>query len=489
MTAKIEFGDFQTPLSLANKCTNLLSSIFTPKCVIEPTCGLGSFLEASHNTWNKALLYGYEINKQYIDEFNERCHSFSPKAEIVHADFFSLDLKKVCNICENPLVIGNPPWVTNAQLGLLNSDNLPQKSNIKGLSGFDALSGKSNFDISEWMILKICEELKLTKGILAMLCKTNVARNVFLHNHNSGFKNVNYKIFKIDSKKEFNVSVDACFFIIDFYHGGDESRCDIYNDLDFDSFINTIGISDNKIIANIDSYINTKTLVSGTSQIIWRSGIKHDISKVMELKKVNDYLINGFDEKVDVEDNYLFPLLKSSDLANNRLIPNKFVIVTQKKVGEDTSSLMKDAPKLWKYLYSYCEELDGRKSSIYRNQPRFAIFGVGEYSFKPYKIAISGLYKKINFCLLSPFNNKTIMVDDTCYSLGFDDIDEAKKYLNILNSELVIKYISSLIFWDAKRPINSDILKSIDFVKAEKYYKNMFFNKDYNTEKYSITNN
>lgn len=476
MTVKIEFGDFQTPLSLAQKCTIIINNIYSPKCIIEPTCGLGTFVEASYNMWgNKSIIYGYEINNNYIENFKKRCPDIYKNSKIEQADFFHLDFNEVCNSYENPLVIGNPPWVTNSQLGLLNSNNLPKKSNIKGLTGFEALSGKSNFDISEWMLIKLSEVLVLKKGILAMLCKTHVARNVFLHNYNSNITNADYKIFKIDSKKEFGVAVDACFFVIDFYHGGDEARCGVYDDLNLESYNNTIGISDNKIIADIDSYLNTKTLVSGSSPIIWRSGIKHDISKIMELKQDNDKLINGFNEIVDVEDNYLFPLLKSSDLANNRLIPNKYVIVTQRKIGEDTSLLMKDAPKLWKYLYSYRDEFDGRKSSIYRSQPRFSIFGIGDYSFKAYKIAISGLYKKINFCLLSPYNNKPIMVDDTCYLLSFDKLEDAQKHFNILTSELVTKYMTSLIFWDAKRPINSDILKSIDFIKAEKYYDNKIY--------------
>ena len=33
--------------------------------------------------------------------------------------------------------------------------------------------------------------------------------------------------------------------------------------------------------------------------------------------------------------------------------------------------------------------LDNRKSSIYNKRPRFSIFGIGDYSFSKWKVAIS----------------------------------------------------------------------------------------------------
>lgn len=466
---KIEFGDFQTPLRLAERCVALIAGFFQPKCVIEPTCGFGNFIEASYNLWGGQLpIFGYEIHGEYIDQLRERRPDIYEKSSIVQADFFALNLQDILSGHESPLIVGNPPWVTNSQLGHLNSQNLPQKSNFKGYTGFEALSGKSNFDISEWMLIQMSEIVAAKNGVLAMLCKTQVARNVFLHNSRSNIKNAEYKMFLIDSKKEFGVSVEACFFVIDFHKGGTGSRCDIFTDLDLGAYSRTIGIADNRIVANLEKYLATREQVAGESTIIWRSGIKHDAASIMELKVAGDRFINGLNQEVDIEEEHLFPLLKSSDLANNRLEPLRYMIVPQMKVGENTNILAEKAPKLWAYLNSNAGLLDKRRSSIYTKQPRFSIFGIGEYSFKPFKIGISGLYKRVNFCLLAPHNGKPIVLDDTCYLLGFDNLDETKRILNILNSKLVQDYIESLIFWDAKRPINSDILKSIDLLKAGK---------------------
>ena len=47
---RIEFGDFQTPNNLANQVIELLSKEFpVADIVIEPTCGLGNFIEEAQN--------------------------------------------------------------------------------------------------------------------------------------------------------------------------------------------------------------------------------------------------------------------------------------------------------------------------------------------------------------------------------------------------------------------------------------------------------
>ena len=49
------------------------------------------------------------------------------------------------------------------------------------------------------------------------------------------------------------------------------------------------------------------------------------------------------------------------------------------------------APRLWSYLQAHAGSFTNRKSSIYRGQPPFALFGIGPYSFAPFKVAIGGL--------------------------------------------------------------------------------------------------
>lgn len=51
---KIEFGDFQTPIDLAETITQKLASLgVKPDIVVEPSCGIGNFLLASSKTFER----------------------------------------------------------------------------------------------------------------------------------------------------------------------------------------------------------------------------------------------------------------------------------------------------------------------------------------------------------------------------------------------------------------------------------------------------
>ena len=99
----------------------------------------------------------------------------------------------------------------------------------------------------------------------------------------------------------------------------------------------------------------------------------------MELKRdEKNTLRNKLEEKVEIESDFLFPLLKCSDLANGRTEPKRFVLVTQTRVGEDTSRISAIAPLTWNYLYSHRKLFEARKSSIYPARIPFALFGIGD---------------------------------------------------------------------------------------------------------------
>jgi ATP:corrinoid adenosyltransferase len=92
----------------------------------------------------------------------------------------------------------------------------------------------------------------------------------------------------------------------------------------------------------------------------------------------------------------------------------------------------------------------------------YSIFGVGDYSFKPYKVAISGLYKQTKFTLVKP-NGTVLLLDDTCYFIGFDTLEEAQTVQTSLNRPEIQKFIESFMFTDAKRAITKELLMRIDF--------------------------
>ena len=475
----VEFGDFQTPNSLTKFMLDILvERKISPTIIIEPTCGVGGILLAAHKKFSPKKTVGIEINKKYTDQISLEISPYD-NIEIINGDIF--DSSKIIETKINnegiSLFIGNPPWVTNSGVAAIDGTNVPVKENLKDLRGIDAITGKSNFDISEYILLKLIERFNETKCVFAFLCKTIVARNLLKWTWDNNIPYKYSEIFPIDSKKYFNAAVDACFFIIDFTEKNGVKECKVYDSIETRNFISTHGFYKKKIIVDINQFISHNYF--GKSEYIWRNGIKHDCSKVMELDENAGVLFNGYGEIVDIECDLLYSLLKSSDLAKAVITFRKKVIVTQTKVGEQTIGIKQFYPKTWSYLSKYKTELDSRKSSIYKNKPSFSIFSIGDYSFRPYKIAISGLYKKINFQIIEPVNGKPVMVDDTCNFISFDTEAEAQLIFGLLTSSEVTTFLNATIFWDSKRPITTEVLNSIDLRKVaatlglEEHYKKL----------------
>lgn len=469
---KIEFGDFQTPRELAREATDFIKTVFpAPEIIIEPTCGKGSFLRAGINIWGKKAKYwGFDINENYIEHVQKRITN-DVEISLNTEDFFSKHWEMFFRQfkSKNILIIGNPPWITNSKLGRLESRNLPKKNNFQQLSGFSAKTGKANFDIAEWILITLIESLRTNTACVAMLCKTMTARKVlqYLWKNNENINDSSLHL--IDAKSHFNAAVDACLFVTHLKKRQCEKTAKVYSRLDSKSFISKIGISGNELVANIEVYQQTQNF-DGIEYYKWRSGIKHDASKVMELTKDKQGYQNAYGEILNLEDHSIYPLLKSSDIANSRLQPRKYVIVTQKSTGEGTDEIANHSPNTWEYLNKYAQVLDRRKSIIYKKRPRFSVFGVGKYSFSSWKVAISAFYKKIHFSVIGNIAGKPIMLDDTCYFIACDSKKEADFIAKLLNSEASQQFFSALIFFDAKRPIKTEILGRIDLKKVAEYY-------------------
>jgi hypothetical protein len=163
-----------------------------------------------------------------------------------------------------------------------------------------------------------------------------------------------------------------------------------------------------------------------------------------------------------LEPDCLFPLLKCSDLANGRTRPERWLLLTQRRVGEDTNDIARVAPKTWRYLNRHHALFKARKSSIYRQRADFSVFGVGDYAFAPWKVAVSGLHRNPVFVLLGLHEGKPLLLDDTCYFLSFDNKAEAETVANILNSAPCREFLSALLFEDSKRPVTVELLQRLN---------------------------
>lgn len=469
-----EFGDFQTPPELVDQVIRCLWSngkVWTR--VLEPTCGVGNFIRGVLDSPRlPEEVLAFELQNGYAGAARLLvAETPSPRVIIQEANVFDIDFGKDLRWEKKGalLVLGNPPWVTNSMLGSLRSDNVPRKTNLKGLRGMDARTGESNFDIAEYIWLKLIRELEKESPCIALLCKTSVARNVLKFCYDSQLPIANSFIRKIDAQRWFGASVDACLFGVEVGVAAACYETRVYEDLIAQEPTSVIGFARKQIVADMQAY-NRSGFLDGVCPFNWRQGVKHDAATVMELVLDDEgKWRNKLGEEVAVEAEYVYPLLKSTDLFNGAVNPIKrAVIVPQKSLGENTSQLERFAPQLWAYLNKYDEVFARRKSSIYRNQPRFSIFGIGDYSFAPYKVAISGLHKTPKFRAVGASNERPVMLDDTSYFIPCDSPEQAVILTALLNSSICTEFLSCVMFADAKRPVTKKLLQRIDLQSAFK---------------------
>jgi hypothetical protein len=458
----VEFGDFQTPITLANQVLKIARDRIQhkPKSIFEPTCGVGNILFAALETFpNVSQARGFEINPAYVLEARNR----SSKLQVTQADFFTVNLEDVFVQLEQPvLIVGNPPWVTNAAITASGGTNLPSKQTQQGFNGLEAMTGKSNFDLSEAILQRLLDQISRTKNTLAMIVKTAVARKLLQYASRQRLGICNAAMYAIDAKREFGAAVDACVFYCDGTTETPDYTTQIFQDLNAKHPSHSIGFEGSQLIADTHAHARAKEFI-GPSPIEWRSGIKHDAAKVMELWTNGDHLENGLGERVDLETTHLFPMFKSSDLGNSRTNLNRaFMLVPQRFIGESTHMLEQAVPKTWAYLNANRDALEARGSSIYKNNPPFSIFGVGEYSFGNWKVAISGMYKTAQFSLIGPIAETPVVFDDTCYFLPCNSEAQARVIHAILNSSQTQDVLRAIVFWDEKRPITKERLNQIN---------------------------
>lgn len=463
MSGKREYGDYQTPVGFAQTVCRYLKDYYhlKPSAIVEPTCGLGSFLKSSL-LFNAKEYYGIEINPKYCEVCRKTIND--ERVKIINADFFGFSSKALIKDKRQILVIGNPPWVTNSTLSALGSDNLPKKANFKGLKGIDAITGASNFDVCEYIILQLINEYRDTNMVISMLCKTSVARNVFQELKRNYISFAFCDILEFDAAKVFGINASACVLVIQLSDKSNTSNTfNVYDFEDGGTIKSQFEYSNGQFYSKLDTNIEN---FDGRCCFEWRQGVKHDCSKVMELSMQNGAFQNGRKENVQIESDIVFPLIKSSMFKAPVIHSfSKFVLVTQKKAREETKHLEYDVPKTWKYLNDNIDLFERRRSSIYYGAPSFSMFGVGDYSFSRFKVGVSGFYKQPLFSVLYSDDEKPVMTDDTSYFICFDSFDAAYVAMLVLNSQKVQGFLTSIAFLDAKRPYTKKVLQRIDFEK------------------------
>ena len=451
--ARVVRGDWQTPSPLARDVAQLARSLSPdPRAVVEPTCGSGALLAAADDAFGPAVaLHGFEIDEAHAAV----ARLAVPRADVRLADAFTLDWESQLAELPTPLlVLGNPPWVSTPTLGKLAAPG-PARVRVPG-AGLAARTGRGSFDVSEWLLLRLAHALAGRDATFVVLCKRAVARRLLA----SDASITPLGLWHVDAGRHFAAAVSACVLAFR-TDRRTETTCPVHERPGAPASA-SLGRVDGALVSDVATALRTRHL-SADPPVHGRSGIKHDCAHVMELRDATvdgrAGLQNGLGEPVDVEPDVLFPLLKGTDLARDRA-PSRWLLVPQRELADATLDVR--APRAHAYLERHADRLAARRSSIYRGRVPYAVFGVGPYSFAPWKVAISGLHKALAFRVVGPHAGRPVVLDDTCAFLPFDDEPAARDAHARLSGVAAREFLQARVFWDAKRPVTSELLSRLD---------------------------
>jgi hypothetical protein len=456
-------GDFQTPVDLARQVWAALGDLGDVGAVVEPTVGAGSFLISAPTELRARPWVCFDINAEHVATAAAvaAAQGFE-QARITKADAFTLAPASFADLDrEQPLLaIGNPPWVTSSGQASVAARNLPLKSNATfGLAGLDALTGKANFDIAEAVLLRLLEATESFEDVrLAFLIKRTVAmklaRRLLGVAHELSFA-------EIDARGHFGVAVDAGLFIARRKAGAAPATHVSISPGLGKARTRRAGLHNERFVEDLDAHAAAAHL-EAVEPVPWRQGVKHDLAKILELTPGEEGLRNGLGEAVEIEEEALCPLYKSSDVANGRAARRLFPLFQ-----EDLSGPLPDLESRWPLLAAYLrrhgDAFDARRSRIYARKPRFSIFGIGPYTLAPWKVAVSGLYSSGRFRVIGPDENgRPSLVDDTCYLLPFDNERSARTVADHLNGAEAQRLLRTLMDPGSKRPVTKAILSRVE---------------------------
>lgn len=187
-----------------------------------------------------------------------------------------------------------------------------------------------------------------------------------------------------------------------------------------------------------------------------RHGLKHDVADVLIVQIVeqsDSKLViapaGRPAEKYEIEPHALFPFVQPRHLAAWRVKGYTYAIIPQRKAGENNEREVRQTlPLTYAYLKRFESAFAARRSRIFSGTPFYGLFGLGDYTWAPYKICWCGLGFRPEFAVAGPVadalvGTKPLVPDGTVYFIPTSDQLEAHFLCAILNAEIVHTFLST----------------------------------------------
>lgn len=207
--------------------------------------------------------------------------------------------------------------------------------------------------------------------------------------------------------------------------------------------------------------IERSALGTGAHEI--RHGVKDDAEAVFSVDR------SRLDE---LDDGLVYPYIKSRHVVKYGLFGHELRLVPVRKANEDNESLLHEQyPATYEYLDSHRDQLAARSSSWLDDGPFYNIFGVGEYTWAPYKVVWCRLGFKPHFAVVSTVEDpdlgeRLVVPGDHYMFIGTDDEREAHALCALLNSAVYQKSLQGIAS-EGKSSLSKAVISELELPRYE----------------------
>ena len=449
-------------------------------CDINPVCVLGARLNLV--CW-LALKFGLPLPNIKIPILHYDTVFKRPASDVEIDDINSI-LPEGCDY-----LVGNPPWISwNSLPGeyrkKIEQELLPRYI-LFDFHGQEAQLGHSNDDYLVTFTLVTIHRYLKEGGLCSFIIKqpllTNVSGKTFRRfsiRHIQG--SVKLKVKRVADLRKvnpFGISNEPAIIVLG---KGKETvypvPYEIWLKKDGRIFVEEGEAKPSKDVTSpwvvLTADLEETEFIEGRCPYEIRHGLKHDVADVIIVNPIEHkggrLIIQSEEGKeiYEIEAGAVYPFLQPRHIGAWEINGYTYVIIPQRKAGEDNEKkFARTLPLTYRYLERFKDQFLSRKSRIFTKKPFYGLFGLGNYTWKPYKVCWCGLGFKPEFVVVDSVNDqllgeKLLIPDGTIYFIPLDTKEEAHFVCAVLNSELVRRFLSARS-GKSKRGLSKKVMEQI----------------------------
>jgi hypothetical protein len=442
--------------------------------IFDPTMGEGNLVEAlialgikkGFRTTELPIenLYGVEINSRFFDKFFEKIHDRYglelSRENFVNADIFFLKVEK-----QFDTIFGNPPWQNFVDLPSDYKGIIKQaffKYDLIG-NAQDLLLGGSRIDIAALVIQKTIEKNLKPKGEAIFFMPLSLFLNDGANKHFRTYKvhETNYWVDKIFDFNDADVfeGIATRYGLVHFVRNEKQQFpikfCRWEKGVWKDYFAKPVFHETDplSIVENIDDdFKEVFVPINIKKESAPRQGLNtcgaNNVFFFHAYREIDeDYCFVENTEKAVLPKKYVFPLITGKNFKQEYILPDKWVFVPHNLNGKPIEwQQIQQEETLTSFLLPYKNQLSGRKGTLINVWIQkgywWALLGVGEYNFFPFKIVWEAYGKTAFKPKIFP---GTWQANQSLQAfIPLKSKDEANDVLHLLKNKKIEDYLRSL---------------------------------------------